>query len=227
MEASVSVSVMVSGGFDPLHGGHLEYISRAAQLGKVIVALNSDEWLIRKKGYVFMSWDERAKILQSLKYVDRVVPVDDTDGSVNQAIREHKPTIFANGGDRSPENAPETVLCREMGIGTLFNLGAKVQSSSGLVNRVKTVQRLWGSYDVLWESPKLKVKLMKILPGRATSEQVHDFRQEWWFWEDGGQPTHVPAGKVHQLANETDDILQVIEVQIGTCEEDDIRRKAG
>jgi len=215
--------VMVSGGFDPLHGGHLEYLRLAAQLGKVTVALNSDAWLIKKKGYVFMGWEERSRILEALKYVDRVVAVDDKDGSVNDAIIRCRPNLFANGGDRGPSNTAESELCRQLGIGTVFNLGGKVQSSSWLVSKTKTVQRDWGTYDVLFDSPNMKVKAMRMLPGKETSKQRHLMRDEYWFFEHGTSD-HVKAGEWHQLKNDTEKELVVIEVQTGVCEEDDIQR---
>lgn len=226
MEASVPLRVMVSGGFDPLHGGHIEYLRLAAQFGQVIVALNSDAWLVKKKGYVFMGWEERRRVLESLKYVHEVLAVDDADGTVNEAILRCRPDVFANGGDRGPSNIPETEVCKTLGIATLFNLGAKVQSSSWLVSKSKTVQREWGTYDVLWESPGVKVKAMRIRPGQETSMQRHALRDEYWFFADGKRK-YLKAGEWHQLRNEDDQEMAVIEVQTGICEEDDIQRLDG
>ena len=92
---------MVSGGFDPIHVGHIRMIIEASQFGDVIVVANSDEWLFRKKGYTFMGFHERREILMSIKGVIDVVSVDDEDGTVCSALRMHKPTFFANGGDRN------------------------------------------------------------------------------------------------------------------------------
>jgi D-beta-D-heptose 7-phosphate kinase/D-beta-D-heptose 1-phosphate adenosyltransferase len=100
-------TVAVSGGMDPIHFGHVRMIQEAAQFGEVIVILNSDEWLMRKKGFVFMPWEERAEIIESIKGVRKVVRVDDSDGSVCEALRREKPTYFANGGDRTNKNTPE------------------------------------------------------------------------------------------------------------------------
>ncbi len=131
-------TVAVSGGFDPVHVGHVRMILEAAEVGDVIVIANSDEWLMRKKGYVFMPWKERAEILASIKGVLKVVPVDDSDGTVCEALRREKPTFFANGGDRKTDNTPEMDVCSELGIGLLWEVGGgKIQSSSELVKNVK------------------------------------------------------------------------------------------
>ena len=126
--------VMISGGFDPVHAGHVSLIRYAAKLGKVIVVVNSDAWLRRKKGYRFMPWSERVEIMEAFKGVTGVCGVDDVDGTVCEAIRRMKPDIFANGGDRTSENTPEMILCEEMGIEMAWGIGGgKVQSSSELV----------------------------------------------------------------------------------------------
>jgi cytidyltransferase-like protein len=130
--------VAVSGGMDPVHKGHVRMIQEAAQFGEVIIILNSDEWLMRKKGFVFMSWEERAEILESIKGVKKVVRVDDTDGSVCEALRREKPTYFANGGDRTDKNTPEMEVCIDLGISMLWGVGGgKIQSSSDLVAKLK------------------------------------------------------------------------------------------
>ena len=128
---------MVSGGFDPVHVGHIRMIQDAARWGAVIVAINSDDWLMRKKGYVFMSWKERSEIIGNIKGVTLVTNVDDSDGTVCSAIKRHRPDAFANGGDRKKDNTPEMDLCNELGIQLLWNVGGgdKPQSSSWLVNK--------------------------------------------------------------------------------------------
>ena len=129
-------TVMVAGGFDPIHVGHIQMILDAATHGDVIVAVNSDDWLFRKKGYNFMGFTERREILMAVKGVIAVVPVNDDDGTVCTALIEHAPTYFANGGDRTSKNTPEKMVCEEMGIEMLWNMGGqKIQSSSTLVER--------------------------------------------------------------------------------------------
>ena len=128
---------MVSGGFDPVHIGHIQMIEQAAKQGKVIVVINSDDWLMRKKGYVFMPWRERAKIMGNIKGVVLVSNVNDSDGTVCQALENHRPDAFANGGDRKKQNTPEMDVCDKLGIEMLWNVGGadKPQSSSWLVNK--------------------------------------------------------------------------------------------
>jgi len=131
-------TVMVSGGFDPIHVGHIRMIVEAAKHGNVIVVANSDEWLFRKKGYTFMGFQERKEILMSIKGVIDVVSVNDEDGTVCSALMEYKPTFFANGGDRNDKNTPEKLVCDELGIKMLWNIGGqKIQSSSELVMKSK------------------------------------------------------------------------------------------
>ena len=131
-------TVMVSGGFDPIHGGHVQMITEAAKHGNVIVVANSDEWLMRKKGYVFMSWEERAMILREIKGVVLVAAVDDSDNTVCNAIRMIRPDYFANGGDRGKSNTPEQDVCEELGIGMLWGIGGdyKFNSSSDLAKNL-------------------------------------------------------------------------------------------
>jgi len=130
--------VAVSGGFDPMHKGHVRMIREAAKIGDVVVILNSDEWLVRKKGYKFMSFEERSYIAGSIKGVVLTTGVDDADGTVCEALTRIKPDFFANGGDRYSTNTPEMSICNELNIKMLWNIGGeKEQSSSDLVNTVR------------------------------------------------------------------------------------------
>jgi len=126
--------VAVSGGFDPVHIGHIRMFRDAAGLGKLTVILNTDDFLLRKKGYVFITLDERKEILESIKYVDRVVVSIDKDDSVCKTLAMLKPDVFANGGDRTGKSEiRETEICRQLGIEMAFGVGGdKVQSSSKL-----------------------------------------------------------------------------------------------
>jgi D-beta-D-heptose 7-phosphate kinase/D-beta-D-heptose 1-phosphate adenosyltransferase len=136
-------TIMLSGGFDPIHIGHVRMVVAAAEVGTVIVVANSDEWLMRKKGYIFMPWEERAEILKALRGVSEVVSVEDTDGTVCEVLRRLKPDIFGNGGDRNNKNTPEKAVCKELGIKMAWGLGGtKVQSSSELVSESNLISDL-------------------------------------------------------------------------------------
>ena len=130
-------TVMVSGGFDPVHAGHIRMIREAAHYGDVIVVANSDDWLFRKKGFVFMEYERRVEILNAIKGVILVDSVNDTDGTVCNAIRRLKPDYFANGGDRSRDNTPEQKVCEELGVELLWGIGGeeKLDNSSSLTKK--------------------------------------------------------------------------------------------
>lgn len=136
------VTVAVSGGFDPVHIGHIRLFQAARRLGdRLVVILNNDHWLKKKKGYVFMPQKERTGLLESIRWVDQVVltkhPRNPKDMSVNEALRRIRPDIFANGGDRIRKNIPEVPVCRRIGCRMIFGVGqgGKVQSSSWLLDR--------------------------------------------------------------------------------------------
>ena len=129
--------ICVSGGMDCLTTGHVDYIAGAHAYGRVIVILNSDAWLIRKKGYCFMPFEQRKKILEFMRDVYAVVAVDDSDNTVCDALRRIKPTYFANGGDRIEGDMREVAVCNELGIKMLYGIGGgKTASSSDLVRAV-------------------------------------------------------------------------------------------
>lgn len=134
--------VAVSGGFDPIHIGHVRMFQEAKKLGdELVVILNNDHWLADKKGRPFMPATERKEIIEAIKGVDRVVLTEhvpgDPDRSVCHILRTVKPHVFANGGDRKPDGdpVPEVELCKELGIDLVYNVGTggKVQSSSWLI----------------------------------------------------------------------------------------------
>ena len=136
--------IVLSGGFDPVHKGHLRMFREASNLGhQVIVGLNSDEWLTRKKSKPFMSFEERKEILEGFKYVTQVIPFDDSDDTASDVIRrvdeiytgQNVKIYFANGGDRTSDNVPEMKVCKDLDITMLWGIGGgKIQSSSWLIN---------------------------------------------------------------------------------------------
>lgn len=192
-------TVLVTGGFDPLHSGHIEYFNAARELGdKLIVGLNSDEWLTRKKGQPFMPWQERASIVAALHSVDRVINFDDTDDTANDAIRKvrqlagyGKTIIFANGGDRTDKNIPEMnhITIDDVFIEFAFGVGGedKKNSSSWILqnwDKPKTL-RPWGYYRILHDVAGCKVKELTIEPGKTLSMQRHFKRHELWHVTEG------------------------------------------
>ena len=187
--------VLVTGGFDPLHSGHIRYFKEARLLGDMlIVGLNSDEWLERKKGRAFMPWNERLCVVNNLAMVDEVYTFDDEDGSAVhfiQQARAHYPDarlIFANGGDRTANNIPEMQFV-DSNLEFVFGVGGenKINSSSNILKQwtATEVQRSWGSYTVLNEIPGAKVKTLSVMPGQTLSMQRHQFRSEYWMVTDG------------------------------------------
>ena len=138
------VVVAVSGGFDPLHVGHTRMMREAKKLGdELVVILNNNNWLKKKKGFAFMPQRERKELIEAVKWVDRVVftghKANSSDMSVCAELKKIKPHIFANGGDRKLDNIPEVPVCREIGCRMVFNVGrgGKVQSSSWLLAAYK------------------------------------------------------------------------------------------
>lgn len=116
-----------------MHVGHLRMFKEAAKYSDLVVIVNSDEWLTRKKGKPFMVYDDRAEIISELKCVSAVVEADDDDGTVCTTLDRLRPDCFANGGDRTKHNTPEGELCQKLGIKQLFNIGGeKIRSSSEL-----------------------------------------------------------------------------------------------
>ena len=191
-----SLSV-VSGGFDPLHPGHIRLIDDASLYGDVIVFLNSDDWLVRKKGACLMTFEDRKEVLMSMTSVSEVLEIDDTDGSVSNDLQDlrntHKGDLyFCNGGDRSKGNVPE----EESVKGIIFKYGVggdyKIASSSTyLKDYIKAVTntnpyvKKWGNYVILYESKNIKVKLLNIAPGQGISFQKHKKRNEFWVYKKG------------------------------------------
>ena len=188
--------VLVTGGFDPLHSGHIAYFRAAKQLGNLlVVGVNSDAWLIRKKGRAFMPWDERMTIVKNIKDVDFVLEFNDDDGSAKSAIKlarqtwpDHK-IVFANGGDRTDANIPEMEF-EDTNLEFAFGVGGfnKANSSSWILEEWKApkTSRAWGYYRVLHEQgQEVKVKELTVLPKTCLSMQRHQDRAEHWFVSEG------------------------------------------
>ena len=192
--------VLVTGGFDPLHSGHIAYFKEAKKLGDhLIVGLNSDDWLTRKKGRPFMPFEERAAIIKELEVVDEVIGFNDNDDSACSAIGQVLATkgtswrvIFANGGDRHMTTTPEYTTYKDCkDVAFAFGIGGenKANSSSWILDEWKTqkTERDWGYWRVLDNRPEkgYKVKELVIYPGKALSDQKHFKRSEQWMVLEG------------------------------------------
>jgi cytidyltransferase-like protein len=244
--------VLVTGGFDPLHSGHIAYFKAAKQLGDIlVVGLNSDEWLERKKGRAFMPWNERLTIVNNLEMVDETFTFLDDDNTAKNFIRQvraHYPDahlIFANGGDRTADNIPEMDV-EDANISFEFGVGGedKKNSSSWILTEWKApkTERIWGYYRVLHEVPGCKVKELTVDPGKSLSMQRHHERAEYWLVSEGRcvvnaalangyalpsrelsmhQEYKVPVGEWHQLTNPYDEPCRIVEVQYGERCEED------
>lgn len=191
--------VLVTGGFDPIHRGHVAYLEAAAALGDELwVGVNSDAWLTRKKGQPFMSFLDRASIIKSLKCVDQVIDFNDDDNSASSAIFKTQSMngkiklIFANGGDRTSANIPEMdAFKHDSTVEFVFGVGGedKKNSSSWILKEWSqpTTERAWGSYTVLHKGPGWQVKELAFKQDTPLSDQRHFIRSEHW---------HVIEGKI-------------------------------
>ena len=238
--------IVVSGGFDPIHSGHIAYFKSAKKHGdKLIVALNSDSWLEKKKGKFFMPFDERKAIVESIQFVDEVIGFkDDTKGSCINALEEIKKLhpnddiYFANGGDRDKKNIPEMSVSD---INFIFSVGGddKKNSSSWILNKWQYYfeERQWGSFFNLFETNNIKVKELIVEPGKSMSFQRHFKRNEIWLVSEGScivsyleKETNqekqniklnkfdhylVPIRHWHQISNPFKLKVHIIEIQYG------------
>jgi cytidyltransferase-like protein len=188
--------VLCTGGFDPLHSGHIRYFEEAKKLGdQLIVGVNSDEWLTRKKGRPFMRWEDRLSVIRNLRLVNGTVQFNDTDDTAKDAIRKVRLNypndiiIFANGGDRTDNNIPEMDF-RDNNLQFAFGIGGenKINSSSWILEEWKApkTERPWGYYRVLHEDGlEVKLKELTVNPGQSLSMQRHLTRNEFWFVSQG------------------------------------------
>lgn len=211
--------IVISGGFDPIHPGHIAMIEEAKKYGEVHIVVNSDEWLIRKKGFFFQPWIDRKKILEA--YTPHIHPVDDSDGTVCEALLRIRPDYFGNGGDRGKSNTPELSVCETLGIEPIFELGGGKYSSSSALNAKQRVMTRWGWYDVILDMHALKVKMLHIEAGKTLSLQKHGDRSEFFFMPTGEVRVNLP-GVWHVLEAPVDHDLDVLEVQMGISAEEDI-----
>jgi cytidyltransferase-like protein len=238
--------IIVSGGFDPIHSGHIAYINSAKALGdRLIVALNSDQWLINKKGSNFLPFYERKTIIENLKNVDEIVDFeDDEHGSASNALIKIKnkypndEIYFCNGGDRNVGNIPEMNID---GIEFIFSVGGdnKANSSSWILKnwQYPSEERLWGKfYNLYQDSQSIKVKELIVYPKQGMSFQRHFKRNEIWLVSKGkclvnysNESPDIIDSKIlethdsffvnveswHQITNPFDEECKIIEIQYG------------
>jgi len=229
----MSKIIVVSGGFDPIHKGHIALFESAKALGDtLIVALNSDKWLQRKKGRSFMLFEERRLITRNLRMVDEVFSFNDNDNTAIDALKKvkrHFPDdtiVFANGGDRGKNNVPEQEV---EGVEFVFSVGGddKKNSSSDLIKNYKfgMTYEDFGYYNILYNDTTCRVKEVHIDPYESMQMERHLKKSEFWFvakgdceveyaWPDNIDKLkhrsltkymhfYVPAGQFHRLYNET------------------------
>jgi len=238
--------VVVTGGFDPLHSGHIAYFESAKQLGdRLIVGLNSDDWLERKKGRAFMPFIERQAIIRGMTAVDSVIDFDDDDDTAKDAIEQVRllypgsEIVFANGGDRTHINIPEMDV-DDNRVSFAFGVGGfnKQNSSSWILQEWKApkTERAWGYYRVLHEVEGTKVKELTVNPGQSLSMQRHAKRHEFWHVTEGAcevdqktfngynLPTMtltrhsqvvIPQGDWHRIRNPYSEPCKIVEIQYG------------
>jgi cytidyltransferase-like protein len=246
---------VISGGFDPIHSGHISYIKTASEYGeKLVVLLNSDEWLINKKERFFMPFSERKEIVQNLKFVDKVIGFeDDSIGSCINGLLQLKKDypddeiIFCNGGDRNKGNIPEMSVSN---VSFEFSVGGneKLNSSSWILKKwtYPMEERIWGQFFDLFKDENIKVKELVVNPGKGMSFQRHQKRNEFWIVTKGAcdvkhskgsseeylektlhkhDSLFILQGHWHQIVNPYSEICHIVEIQYGDeTSEEDIER---
>ena len=247
--------VIVTGGFDPLHSGHIEYFKAAKELGDhLVVGVNSDAWLTRKKGKAFMPFEERCAIIKELDCVDEVIGFKDDDDTACAAIftvlstvGSQTKVIFANGGDRTKDNIPEMI---SNDVEFVFGVGGedKKNSSSWILKEWSqpTTERAWGRYTVLDKGVGWATKKLEFDAGKALSDQRHFNRSEHWHIVEGlvsmkleyangkhllavlnaGMSIDIPKNTWHKASNIGSETAKVVEVWLGNeLSEEDIERR--
>ena len=245
--AKIMNIVLITGGFDPLHAGHIEYIDAATKLGdQLVVGLNSDAWLTRKKGRPFMPWKDRLAVVRNVRGVNWTVQFDDSDNSACDAIRKVRlnypsdKIIFANGGDRTHLDIPEMDV-QDDNLQFAFGVGGfeKANSSSWLLQEWTSpkTDRPWGYYRVLHSVLGTKVKELTVNPGQSLSMQRHALRHEFWHVTEGKcdveqvlpsgyalpiqtliehKQLEIPQGHWHRICNPYHEPCKLVEIQYGT-----------
>ena len=243
---------LVSGGFDPVHVGHLRMFRDALRFSdNVVILLNNDEWLIKKKGKPFMSQNHRKAILDEFKSIDEVIIQDSNEKSSSLAIKDfvknnpNKSICYCNGGDRSNiNNILEADICRELGVELEFGVGGeeKIESSSQLTkNYLGNIEkRPWGNYHIIAKNKGYQIKEIKVFQKSKLSLQKHNNRSEFWqivkgeskitienkkYYLKEKEYIYIPNNTIHRIENIGKEDLIFIEIQLGeNLKEEDIIR---
>ena len=233
---------LVSGGFDPVHVGHLRMFKDALRFSdNVVILLNNDEWLIKKKGKPFMNERQRKEILDQFKGISKVIIQKSSDKSSSSAIEEFafnnpkKLICYCNGGDRNNiQNIREAEICQKLKIDLQFGVGGeeKIESSSQLTkNYLGNVEiRPWGNYHIIAKNNGYQIKEIKVSKGSKLSLQKHKNRSEFWQIVQGEskiiiednehflkekEHIYIPKETLHRIENIGDKELIFIEIQLG------------
>jgi len=243
---------LVSGGFDPVHVGHLKMFQDAKNLSdNVVLLLNNDEWLIKKKGKPFMNQNHRKEILDEFKSISQVIIQTSSDQSSSKAIEvfvknnPNKNICYCNGGDRSNiKNIHESKVCKKLGVDLKFGIGGeeKVASSSQLTKNYlgNIEEKPWGNYHVIAKNTGYQIKEIKVFKGQKLSLQKHQSRSEFWqiikgkskiiiendhYYLKEKEHIYIPKDTIHRIENIGKEDLIFIEIQLGeNLTEDDIVR---
>ena len=243
---------LVSGGFDPVHVGHLRMFQDAKKIAdKVILLLNNDEWLTKKKGKPFMNQNQRKEILKEFKSISKVIIQTSSDLSSSLAIEEFvnknpkKSICYCNGGDRSNiKNIRESEICKKLKVNLEFGIGGekKIESSSDLTkNYLGNIEkRPWGNYHIIARNSGYQIKEIKVSADSKLSLQKHQNRAEFWqiikgnckvtvgdkkYDLEDNNNIYIPKNTFHRIENTGNQELIFVEIQLGKdIKEEDIVR---
>jgi len=238
------IKVVVSGGWDPLHDYHLDHIQEAKRLGDwLIVIANTDEFLIRKKGFFYLPLLTRLRLLEEYPFVDQVVVCIDRDQTVAETLRLIRPNIFAKGGDRESSSSmpqQEVDACKDIGCKIVYGVdrGERASSSSYLLEGARITDKPWGYEKELFRTPLYCLKLMHLNKGESLSLQDHSGREETWRVVEGfplveangtkksynpSDIISIPVNSVHRMSAPQGDVT-VMEMSIAHLDMGEIRR---